>query len=326
MTKCNIERKTKKKKKTKRRLDGEKRRMVQTCTQKMERYRSRGWVDRHLPSSNQQRTTYRCQYDWFGCLFGCAYSAPLLSLASFRFIFGVFSMFLLIVCCALTVDRDRQSQWNVNATKYMAPSQLPAQHNRRLRIQNKGNFVLLSFTFHIHWIYIHGHCVYYLLLPLFQFAWHFSLFSYIFVCVHVMCTFFIFVFVTPPLPSVSITVICRLTVTLPLNQIYNIIFKGRIEVVCSVRFEGDRTNIYRGVRIICLSQSVHRAHTNKSEKAALAEQSGANQQNGNLFNVILSVFRRFTFVSPSKHAQQVYFTCDSMSSLMSDKMCALLSI
>lgn len=30
--------------------------------------------------------------------------------------------FLSIVCCVLTVDRDRQSQWNVNVTKYMASS------------------------------------------------------------------------------------------------------------------------------------------------------------------------------------------------------------
>lgn len=113
----------------------------------MERYRSRGWVDRHLPSSNQQRTTYRCQYDWFGCLFGCA-CIPLLSI---RFIFGVcvfaflsLSMFLLIVCCALTVDRDRQSQWNVNATKYMASSQLPA-HNQTASNPKQKQFRFVVF-------------------------------------------------------------------------------------------------------------------------------------------------------------------------------------
>lgn len=115
MTKCNIERKTKKKKKTKRRLDGEKRRMVQSCTQKMERYRSRGWVDRHLPSSNQQRTTYRCQYDWFGCLFGCAYSAPLLSL-SFSFIFGVF--FHVLVDCLLRFDGWQRSTKSMKCKCY----------------------------------------------------------------------------------------------------------------------------------------------------------------------------------------------------------------
>lgn len=54
---------------------------------------------------------------------------------------------------------------------------------------------------------------------------------------------------------------------------YNIIFKGRIEIVRSVRFEGDRTNICRGVRIEYAYHKVctgAQAYTNKSEKAVLA--------------------------------------------------------
>lgn len=144
--------------------------------------KSRLRVDRHLPSSNQQRTTYRCQYTIDLVVYLDARVFRSSRLVSFHCILSStvcsFFMFLLIVCCALTVDRDRQSQWNVNATKYMASSQLPAHtSSRRHRILNKSNFGLLSFTFHMQWIYIHGHCVYYLLLPLFRSDWHFSLLS-----------------------------------------------------------------------------------------------------------------------------------------------------
>lgn len=146
--------------------------------QKMERYRRRGWVDRHLPSSSQQRTTYRCQCDWFGCL----YSALLSRCVSFH----LRGFFHVLVDGLLRFDGWQRSTESMKCKCYKVhgPILTTCTQQTRLRIQNKSNFVLLSFTFHIHWIYIHGHCVYYLLLPLFQFAWHFSLFSYLFVCVH----------------------------------------------------------------------------------------------------------------------------------------------
>lgn len=78
-------RKKMKKKKTKR--------MMQVYRRRWKDIEDEAQVDRHLPWSNQQQTTYRCQYDWFGCLFGCACSVPRLISSSLSVFFIFFFFF-----------------------------------------------------------------------------------------------------------------------------------------------------------------------------------------------------------------------------------------
>lgn len=107
-------------------------------------------VDWHLPWSDEQQTTYRCQYDWFGCLFGCV-----------RWLGGFF-LLLSLACCLLRLRlADRPSQRNVNATKYMASSTTCNVQKKETYTSQSQNKAILIVVFHIsYWIYIHGHCIY----------------------------------------------------------------------------------------------------------------------------------------------------------------------
>lgn len=186
MTKCNIERRRNWNEKTKERC---------RILQKMEWYRCWGSVDRHLPWSNQQWTTYRCQYDWFGCLFGCACSVPRFRLVSSSLCL-VFFCFL--VDCLLRFDGWQRSTKSMKCKCYKVHgiilttcTQKTPQYTiaRAYWIQSKSNFVLLSF--HIsHEVNLHSWPLYYLLLPLIRLPDISPCFR-IFLFVLVMCTFFL---------------------------------------------------------------------------------------------------------------------------------------
>lgn len=117
--------------------------LTKCCIEKETAKRARGitksTVDWHLPWSSEQQTTYRCQYDWFGCLFGWFF-----------------------LCISFTIGRSRQSQRNGNDTMYIASLTtclLKKTHtNNKIQRPNPRRktkqFHLLSWTFQTEFTFI----------------------------------------------------------------------------------------------------------------------------------------------------------------------------
>lgn len=121
-------------------------------------------------------------------------------------------------------------------------------------------------------------------------------------CVHVRCTFFFIFLSFLSLCHCHPSVDCDITIE---SNLYN--FQKSESKSCVVCASKARERMFTIVSESYAYQKISTRVqcTHKIRRRITREQSGTNQ-NGNLFNVILSVFRRFTFVFQNKHIQHTY--------------------